>query len=222
MQEPTPLLRQLIADLSYILSGTNSGERASHFLLQDSPQWTQRPIRVMEVGCGQGRDLLALASTAMAAELALSGLDISSTSLEQVRNLSARQRTPISLFPLDVKAPLPFADGNFEILFSHYVLSCDFQSSELTRTFDELHRILTPGGLLYLAVRSTADPTYLKGRQQGAGYMSLGDTGLYFFSQKRLRQFTIKFQVRHELPTMRILDDELYGAIEMILQKPYS
>lgn len=178
-----------------------------------------RPLRILDAGCGSGRDSLYLTGAAAGVPLHVVALDVSAQSLISLAQQVQKSVHPMALCCADLRLTLPFQSQSFDVILSHYVLSCHFQAAEIERCLKEFHRVLRPGGRLYLAVRATHDPTYLAGPQRGAGYYSLGDTGLYFFSLKQLRAFTAAFVRLHELSISRILDDELYGAIEMVLQR---
>jgi SAM-dependent methyltransferase len=99
--------------------------------------------RVLEVGCGTGRFLAALAGRAKAW-----GLDPSPEMLEV-----ARQRPHGAGLKLGTAEELPFKDAWFERAAMWLVVHL----LDRPRAFGELHRVLVPDGRLVIA---TFDPTY--------------------------------------------------------------
>jgi ubiquinone/menaquinone biosynthesis C-methylase UbiE len=99
--------------------------------------------RVLEVGCGTGRFLAALAGRAKAW-----GLDPSPEMLEV-----ARRRAHGAGLKLGTAEELPFKDGWFERAAMWLVIHL----LDRPRAYAELHRVLVPGGRLAVA---TFDPTY--------------------------------------------------------------
>jgi SAM-dependent methyltransferase len=98
---------------------------------------------VLEVGCGTGRFLAALAGRAKAW-----GLDPSPEMLEV-----ARRRAHGAGLKLGTAEELPFKDGWFERAAMWLVIHL----LDRPRAYAELHRVLVPGGRLAVA---TFDPTY--------------------------------------------------------------
>jgi SAM-dependent methyltransferase len=99
--------------------------------------------RVLEVGCGTGRFLAALAGRAKAW-----GVDPSAEMLEV-----ARGRVQGAGLKLGSGEELPFKDGWFERAAMWLVVHL----VDRPRAFAELHRVLAPGGRLAIA---TFDPTH--------------------------------------------------------------
>jgi len=99
--------------------------------------------RVLEVGCGTGRFLAALAGRAKAW-----GVDPSPEMLEV-----ARGRVHGAGLKLGSAEELPFKDGWFERAAMWLVVHL----VDRPRAFAELHRVLAPGGRLVIA---TFDPSY--------------------------------------------------------------
>jgi SAM-dependent methyltransferase len=98
---------------------------------------------VLEVGCGTGRFLAALAGRAKAW-----GLDPSPEMLEV-----ARRRAHGAGLKLGTAEELPFKDGWFERAMMWLVIHL----VDRPRAYAELRRVLVPGGRLAVA---TFDPTY--------------------------------------------------------------
>ena len=99
-----------------------------------------RPRRVLDWGCGWGY---------ISHELLARGLDVASTDYQP----GAPGRRPSDHFPdveVDYQADpiaLPFPDASFEAVLSLGVLE---HVAHPGRSLDELHRVLQPGGTLYV------------------------------------------------------------------------
>ena len=167
------------------------------------------PIRLLDLGAGQGQD---------AAAFAQAGLDVVALDLTLPARKSPLCPESVAWVVGDAREPLPFEDGSFDYVYSHYVLSSNFQSWQIEVCLQEVARILRPDGTFWLAVRSTDDPTYRKSRQPGTGYFPLGETGLHFFSLKTTRKYLQLFDIINIQSSNPILDGEQYGAIEVIAQ----
>jgi ubiquinone/menaquinone biosynthesis C-methylase UbiE len=102
--------------------------------------------RVLEVGCGTGRFLAALAGRAKAW-----GIDPSPEMLDV-----ARGRVHSAGLKLGSAEELPFKDGWFERAAMWLVVHL----VDRQRAFDELHRVIATEGLLTIA---TFDPSYFSG-----------------------------------------------------------
>ena len=93
------------------------------------------PVRLLDVGCGQG-DLTERFATELGA--AVRAIDISPRMVELTR---ARG---IEASLADVEQ-LPFADEDFDVVFAGWVL---YHSPNLQQSIDECARVLRPGGRL--------------------------------------------------------------------------
>jgi SAM-dependent methyltransferase len=173
-------------------------------------QRLEREPDVLELGAGAGRDARALAG-AGARVVALELAEGAARILSHVDRVA-----PVVA---DLRAPLPFPAGRFDAVYSHMVLSCDFQDAEIDLALAEVHRVLRDGGELWISVRSTDDPIYRLGPQPGAGHFPLGDAALHFFSRRTLRHFLRAFQIDTLEPVTRELDGETYGMLEVFARK---
>ena len=101
-----------------------------------------RADRVLDLGCGDGR---------LTAELDaddLSGADVSALALER-----ARRRLPNArLVDLEPDAPLPFEDGDFDLVLLAETLE---HVRDVQLLLSEVRRVLRPGGTLALTTPAT-------------------------------------------------------------------
>jgi SAM-dependent methyltransferase len=106
---------------------------------------------VLEVGCGYGRNLVALAATS--ARLVV-GADVQRAELrraqhERLAPLAERSRDRVALVHQDPWR-LPFADGAFDLVVLWQVLEHVFRPEEKQRVMNECARVLRPGGHLLI------------------------------------------------------------------------
>jgi len=116
--------------------------------------------RILEVGCGQGREAI---------KLACHGYDVVAFHLSPtaIRIAQAKARSAnvsVDFHEGNVACPLPHEDKSFQGIFAH--LSLHYFDDSTTRSiFRELERVLTPGGVLYFTVRSIGDRFDRKGER---------------------------------------------------------
>jgi SAM-dependent methyltransferase len=93
---------------------------------------------VVDLGCGSGDDLVALASRAPAGEVRLLGVD---------RDIIEAQECPhppnVTFERGDLTTGLPWPDQSFDIVFSHNYLEC---VSDVPSFVNDVARVLRPGG----------------------------------------------------------------------------
>jgi len=110
--------------------------------------------RILEVGCGSGANLWMLAREGFAA----TGIDLSSTAIElcgemlRLYQVSAELRTGSML-------ELPWSDGHFAAVVD-VVSSYCLTSVEFWRFLAEAHRVLEPGGQLFIYTLSKASDAW--------------------------------------------------------------
>lgn len=202
-----PLAHRLIDTYRLRLQSTAPIPGPLLALASQLPTHCMPSIRLLDLGAGQGQD---------AAAFARAGLDVVALDLEMPARRGPLFTESVAWVVGDAREPLPFGDGSFDYVYSHYVLSSNFQSWQIEVCLQEVARILRPDGTFWMAVRSTDDPTYRKSRQSGTGYFPLGDTGLHFFSLKSTRKYLQSFDIISIQSTHPVLDGEEYGAIEVV------
>jgi SAM-dependent methyltransferase len=115
--------------------------------------------RVYDLGCGAGRHTVFLARQGFevtASDLSESALEITRASLDAA-GVEAR------LLRLDM-AGWPFADGCFDALVAFNVVY-HARREQIEKLLGEVHRVLAPGGQLFITLKSTLDADYARGRE---------------------------------------------------------
>jgi SAM-dependent methyltransferase len=124
--------------------------------------------RILDFGCGPGRILRHLAP--LAAHSEIHGVDIDADAIAW-----CAENIPFASFTVGPhEPPLPFADGQFDLVYNHSVFThIDERRQDLWLA--ELARILAPGGIALLTVHSTRQWNHALSQFAAAGE----DTGAY-------------------------------------------
>ncbi len=95
--------------------------------------------RVLDLGCGTGD---------LAADLAQAGARVIAADVAQAALDRAHARHPeLALRPIALDGPLPFADGDFDVVWSSEVIE---HVADTARWLSEVRRVLAPGGRVLL------------------------------------------------------------------------
>jgi SAM-dependent methyltransferase len=131
--------------------------RRGQVLSIDGDQWlerwrnildTAREVKVLELGCGSGRDSRYLSGLG----LSLIAGDYSQPALEV-----CRRHAPIADIRLiDIREPLPFEDNLFPVVVASLCLHF-FPWDKTMAIMDEIRRCLKAGGFLLARLNSTTD-----------------------------------------------------------------
>ena len=104
--------------------------------------------RVLDAGCGGGGTALSLAEESAFAV----GLDLEARFAGSGTRLAAEKSIANAAFVQGDGARLPFQDATFDFVFSHSVIEHVTTAPGYLR---ECHRVLRPGGVLYLSTAPT-------------------------------------------------------------------
>lgn len=112
---------------------------------------------VLELGCGQGRDAIALADASMH----VVGVDHSPVAIGVAEDLVAQRTETSGSVTLHLADYFEFlrtcASATFDGIFSHLALHY-FDESSTRALFTELARVVRPQGVLLFTVRAAGDP----------------------------------------------------------------
>ena len=149
--------------------------------------------KVLELGCGQGRDTLYFAKRG----LDVHALDYSEQGIEALARkaretgLSTRIVTRIH----DVRNPLPFADGSFGACYSHMLFCMALTTGQLQFLSEEIRRVLQPGGISIYTVRHTEDAHYRTGVHRGEDLYETGGFIVHFFSREKVKILATGYEI---------------------------
>ena len=138
-------MKQLDHQLDYWNSAGTQKTFAHPLNLQRIREWLSHQSRILDFGCGYGRCLGELFNSGYRN---LIGFDFSPAMIE-----AARTRFPEITFQATQPSILPLPDACVDgaLLFS--VLTCVPTDDGQRAVMGELHRVLRPGGLLYISDR---------------------------------------------------------------------
>jgi ubiquinone/menaquinone biosynthesis C-methylase UbiE len=116
-------------------------------------QWTndllkpQAGMNILDVGCGAGK-LSFLFDDYTKGGAKIIGGDFSEELLEKARAKNKERGSKVEFQFLDFNKPFNFADNTFDLCTSAFAI---YYASDLDFTFGEAHRVLKPGGRLFVS-----------------------------------------------------------------------
>ena len=154
--------------------------------------------KLLELGCGQGRDTIFFANKG----LNVHAIDSSKVAIENLNERARKENVSINLKNFDAKRGLPFGNTYFDVVYSHMFYNMNFTDDQLKFLFSESNRVLKDNGFLYFSVRSDKDLLYNKGKQI--------DNNIYEINNFQIRFFTtqqIKYFLNHNFIISKIIED---------------
>ena len=149
--------------------------------------------RVLELGCGQGRDTLYFARNGFK----VYALDYSKQGLEAI-NDKARELGLSNLIATkihDVRTPLTFADDAFDACFSHMLFCMALTAAQLSFLSKEIRRVLRKDGISVYTVRHTGDAHYKTGIHRGEDMYETGGFIIHFFSREKVELLAKGYEI---------------------------
>ncbi|MDE1818820.1 MAG: class I SAM-dependent methyltransferase [Thaumarchaeota archaeon] len=146
--------------------------------------------RVLEIGCGQGRDCLFFASKGME----VTALDYSQTAINSLLEKS-QKNIRINARVHDVKKPLPSGDGMFDAVYSHMFFSMRFTTNELRFVFQEVKRVLRKDGFHFFSVRNRNDKFYGQGTKIDDNTYDINGFQIRFFTIPEIENLSEGFKI---------------------------
>jgi tellurite methyltransferase len=110
-------------------------------------------MRVLDAGCGRGRNLVYLLSRGFD----VSAIDASADAVETTRALAARLQPTLSddRFRVEPVERISFADGAFDVVISSAVLHFARDEAHWWAMLREMWRVLASGGLFFARLATT-------------------------------------------------------------------
>lgn len=119
---------------------------------RDIDQWTIEVLRptagmtILDVGCGAGKQCF-LYSDITNRQATIIGGDLSTELLGRAVARNAERGDHISFRSLDFNTRFDFPDNSFDLVSSAFAI---YYAADLSFTFGEAHRVLKPGGRLFV------------------------------------------------------------------------
>ncbi len=141
--------------------------------------------KVLELGCGYGRDCIFFASRGIEVET----FDHSKVAVNILTAHARRSGLRIHARVLDATKGLPYPDAVFDAVYSHMFFNMHFTVKELKFLFSEVKRVLRINGFHFFSVRSKKDRFYGKGRKIDDDVYDVKGFVLKFFTRKQIMDF---------------------------------
>jgi SAM-dependent methyltransferase len=188
-----------IWDKVYSSDETFFGGDASDFAEMSYSDFKKLGVKkLLELGCGQGRDTIFFASN----ELDVHALDSSIIAVENLDKKLREKNISIHLKHFDARQGIPFSNNFFDAIYAHMFFNMRFTDEELKFLFIESNRVLKNNGMLYFSVRSDKDAQYNTGKKI--------DTNIYEINGFQIRFFTksqIKFFLSDQFEIKNVVED---------------
>jgi tRNA (uracil-5-)-methyltransferase TRM9 len=136
-------------------------------LLEMADRWRQG--RLLNIGCAHGPDFLQFCQN-----YELWGVDFSEHMIEQAQKYAAKFKFTAQLIVADAVC-LPFPDGVFDCAIALAAYHHIKGESQRMEAFRELHRVLKPGGEVFLTVWNRWQPRFwFSGREANMEWKTKG------------------------------------------------
>ena len=162
------------------------GEEPSDFAQKSYSEFKRCDVkRLLELGCGQGRDSIFFASNGSDVH----AIDSSKVALENINKKIKGKNIALHLSHFEVRQDLPFDSNYFDAVYSHMFYNMRFTDEELNFLFKESSRVLKNTGLLYFSVRSDKDILYNKGKKIDSNVYEINGFQIRFFTKMQIKSF---------------------------------
>ncbi len=105
----------------------------------------QKGIRILDVGCGAGKQLLSFYKY-LDGEAEILGGDVNEDLLKQARQEITKHNANIQVMELNFNLPFPLEDDRFDLASCCFAI---YYAEEIPFTIREMHRVIRPGGRLF-------------------------------------------------------------------------
>ncbi|MEU7746742.1 class I SAM-dependent methyltransferase [Nonomuraea sp. NPDC049158] len=168
-----------------------------------------RGQRILELGCGSGRDAVFLQEQGHT----VTATDFSEFAIDE--NIRFQGESGVSFFVQDLQAPLAFPDSAFDAVYAR--LSLHYFSDTVTRDiFREIHRVLRPDGRILFTCRSTDDPLYGEGDELGPDLFRSEGQVRHFFSEEYTRR--VLAEESFTIDSLMLRDELIYNHRASVVQ----
>jgi tellurite methyltransferase len=148
-----------------------------------------RGMRILDAGCGNGRNLVLL----LREGFDVTGVDERPDAIERTRELARRiaPALPEDRFRIEPVESMSQANASVDVVLSSAVLHFARDDSHWMAMVREMWRVLAPGGILFARLATTVGQTALRPVGGGRYVMPDGDVR-YLVDHERLARVTIE------------------------------
>ena len=159
------------------------GDGPSNFGLDCYEEFKRNGVkRILELGCGQGRDAIFFASKG----IDVVAIDLSQIAVDALSKIAIERNLPIRPIVHNACEGIPYYGSYFDAVYSHMFFNMRFSADKLKYLFVEVKRVLKNDGLNLFSVRSDHDAMYRRG--------ALVEEDIYDINGFQIRFFT-KFDI---------------------------
>ncbi|HEU5334282.1 MAG TPA: class I SAM-dependent methyltransferase [Actinocrinis sp.] len=150
--------------------------------------------RVLELGCGHGRDALHFARCGFT----VTGADFSTEVVRQMLDAAgaAGLGDRVGALVHDAREPLPLPDDSVDAVFAHMLLCMALSTPQLEALVAEVRRVLVPGGVFVYTVRHSGDAHYGAGIARGDDIYEHGGFAVRFFTRGMVDRLADGWELR--------------------------
>lgn len=150
-----------------------------------------RQGHILDLGAGQGQDTRYFAQHGYT----VTSLDLSDEAIRIAKEkLADSVKHRVTIVQHDLNDPLPFSDGSFDMVYSS--LALHYFTEKIThQIFDEIYRVLKPGGIVACMLNSIHDPEYKTAPAVEPDYFIIDGIHKRYFSDATLLPYVSQFQV---------------------------
>jgi SAM-dependent methyltransferase len=141
--------------------------------------------RILELGCGQGRDTIFFASNGFDVH----AIDASKVAIENINHKIRQKTISLDLRHFKARHTLPYDSSYFDAVYSHMFYNMRFTDEELGFLFKESKRVLKNNGLLHFSVRNDKDVLYNKGKKIDNNIYEINEFQIRFFTKRQIQSF---------------------------------
>jgi SAM-dependent methyltransferase len=142
---------------------------------------------LLDLGAGQAQDSRYFAGKGYA----VTSTDFSAHAIELAEQ---KPTAGITFKQVDLSHLLPFENESYDIIYAHLSLHY-FDAVTTAKLFEEIHRVLKPGGVLAALFNTNDDPEIAEGEQIEPDYILLDGIRKRYFSPDSARDFAEDFEV---------------------------
>jgi SAM-dependent methyltransferase len=172
----------------YASDGSFFGDGPSNFGLECYEEFKKHRVqKIVELGCGQGRDTIFFASNG----LDVVAIDSSHVAIDILSKISTEKNLPIKAMVHNASESIPFDNSYFDAVYSHMFFNMRFTDDQLKYLLIEVNRVLKIEGLNLFSVRSDNDAMYRKGVEVEKNIYDINGFQIRFFTNSDLRNISL-------------------------------
>ena len=159
------------------------GDGPSNFALDCYEEFKKHQVkRILELGCGQGRDSIFFASN----NIDVVALDSSQVAVDALSKIVKEKHLSIRSMIHNANNGIPFDESYFDAVYSHMFFNMRFSADKLNHLFAQVNRVLNNNGLNLFSVRSDHDTMYRKGTMVEKDIYEINGFQIRFFTKSNI------------------------------------